>query len=58
MTSPLKIVVDRHPDGYLAYSLGLARDVAALAVEDDPVIEPSKPCVPGFLSGKASFHFS
>jgi predicted RNase H-like HicB family nuclease len=25
MTPPLKIVVEKHPDGYVAYPLGLAR---------------------------------
>ena len=25
MKSPLKIIVERHPDGYVAYPLGLAR---------------------------------
>ncbi len=25
MTSPLKLIVERHADGYLAYPLGLAR---------------------------------
>jgi len=25
MTLPLKIVVEKHPDGYVAYPLGLAR---------------------------------
>jgi len=27
MTAPLKIVVERHSDGYVAYPLGLARGV-------------------------------
>ena len=27
MTSPLKLVVERHADGYLAYPLGLARGI-------------------------------
>ena len=27
MTPPLKIVVERHSDGYVAYPLGIARDV-------------------------------
>jgi hypothetical protein len=25
MSTPLKVVVERHPDGYVAYPLGLAR---------------------------------
>jgi len=25
MTPPLKIIVEKHPDGYIAYPLGLAR---------------------------------
>ena len=27
MATPLKIVVEKHPDGYVAYPLGLARGV-------------------------------
>lgn len=27
MTAPLKIVVERHPDGYVAYPIGLAHGV-------------------------------
>ena len=27
MAAPLKIVVEKHPDGYVAYPLGLARGV-------------------------------
>ena len=27
MAAPLKVVVEKHPDGYVAYPLGLARGV-------------------------------
>jgi predicted RNase H-like HicB family nuclease len=27
MAAPLKIVVEKHPDGYVAYPLGIARGV-------------------------------